>query len=109
MQSLLATLSELNVRISLDDDRLHVSAPTGAMTPALRKAISEHKGELVAHLKTVRTGAAPSTLPSIVPDVSKRYEPFPLNDVQHAYWIGREPTLELGSVSTHVYFEFDCE
>ena len=46
-------------------------------------------------------------LPSVSPDPDKRYEPFPLTDVQQAYWIGRGAAVELGNVSTHGYQEFD--
>ncbi|WP_437729162.1 amino acid adenylation domain-containing protein [Sorangium sp. So ce861] len=33
-------------------------------------------------------------------------DPFPLTDIQHAYWIGRGDDLALGGVSCHVYFEW---
>ncbi len=33
-------------------------------------------------------------------------QPFPLTDIQHAYWIGRGQALTLGGVSCHVYFEW---
>ncbi|HSS78499.1 MAG TPA: amino acid adenylation domain-containing protein, partial [Thermoanaerobaculia bacterium] len=46
-------------------------------------------------------------LPSLLPDRLRRHEPFPLNDVQLAYWVGRSGALELGNVSTHTYFEFE--
>lgn len=36
-----------------------------------------------------------------------RYSPFPLTDIQHAYWIGREDT-GTGNVSCHLYLELDC-
>lgn len=39
--------------------------------------------------------------------VQDRFEPFPLNEVQHAYWIGRSSFFEMGNVATHVYVEFD--
>lgn len=35
--------------------------------------------------------------------------PFPLTDVQYAYWIGRRGLYALGKVSTHCYFELDTE
>lgn len=38
-----------------------------------------------------------------------RYEPFPLNDIQQAYWLGRSQALELGNVSTQLYIEFEGE
>jgi len=37
-----------------------------------------------------------------------RHESFPLADIQHAYLVGRRRGLELGGVSSHSYFEFDC-
>ena len=45
----------------------------------------------------------------IISDKENLYETFPLTDVQMAYWIGRQGAYELGDVSTHCYFEFDCE
>ncbi|ORT56079.1 non-ribosomal peptide synthetase [Streptomyces sp. CB03238] len=60
-------------------------------------------------------GAAPPTavpprpaLP-LRPDPAGRHEPFPLTDVQQAYWLGRLASAELGSVATHTYAELDVE
>ncbi|PSB49518.1 non-ribosomal peptide synthetase [Cyanosarcina cf. burmensis CCALA 770] len=47
------------------------------------------------------------TLPQIVPNLAERYQPFPLTDVQQAYWIGRHREFELGNVATHGYFEIN--
>lgn len=41
-------------------------------------------------------------------DIRNREKPFPLNDIQQAYWAGRSEGYELGGVSTHSYFEVDC-
>jgi nonribosomal peptide synthetase protein BlmIV len=43
----------------------------------------------------------------VTPDVALRHEPFPLTDVQEAYWLGRRPALQLGGVATHSYVELD--
>ncbi|MBQ7607244.1 MAG: amino acid adenylation domain-containing protein [Desulfovibrionaceae bacterium] len=40
---------------------------------------------------------------------AERYEPFPLTDVQHAYWLGRNAQLVLGGVSCSNYLEVDVE
>ena len=48
------------------------------------------------------------TLPEIIPDKENRFEPFPLNDIQYAYWIGRQGgAFELGNVATYFYFEIE--
>ena len=39
----------------------------------------------------------------------ERHEPFPLTDVQEAYWVGRRKGFDDGEVSTHGYMEIDCE
>ncbi|WP_075883936.1 non-ribosomal peptide synthetase [Candidatus Protochlamydia sp. W-9] len=46
-------------------------------------------------------------LPLVVPDSTSRYLPFPLTNVQHAYWLGRSGIFELGEVSVHVYSEYE--
>jgi epothilone synthetase B len=43
-----------------------------------------------------------------VPAPKARYEPFPLTDIQQAYWVGRGAGLPLGGVGIHGYFELDC-
>ncbi len=48
-------------------------------------------------------------LPPAVPDPARRHEPFPLSDVQEAYWIGRGASFELGNVATHLYLEIEIE
>ncbi len=37
-----------------------------------------------------------------------RYEPFPLTDIQQAYWIGRSAAFDLGDVSIHAYSEIEA-
>lgn len=50
---------------------------------------------------------SPAAFPAIKPDRENRYEPFPLTDIQQAYWIGRKGDFELGNVSTHAYTEIE--
>lgn len=45
-------------------------------------------------------------LPKIEINEDDLYKPFPLTDVQQAYWIGRSDLYDLGNVGTHVYCEF---
>ncbi|HVR98124.1 MAG TPA: amino acid adenylation domain-containing protein, partial [Thermoanaerobaculia bacterium] len=52
-------------------------------------------------------GLSAAPLPAIQPDAERRHEPFPLNDVQQAYWIGRSASFDLGNVASHSYTEID--
>lgn len=42
-------------------------------------------------------------------DAANRHAPFALTDVQHAYWTGRQPDMELGGVGCQVYAEVDVD
>ncbi|MGD1932884.1 MAG: amino acid adenylation domain-containing protein [Leptolyngbyaceae cyanobacterium] len=53
------------------------------------------------------TSTAAPTLPTLKTDPSARYEPFPLTDIQQAYWLGRSQAFELGNVATHGYREIE--
>ncbi|MGB7922992.1 MAG: MupA/Atu3671 family FMN-dependent luciferase-like monooxygenase, partial [Pyrinomonadaceae bacterium] len=46
-------------------------------------------------------------LPRIEPQPADRNLPFPLTDVQQAYWIGRNGEYTLGNVAAHAYIEID--
>ncbi|MFR9779386.1 amino acid adenylation domain-containing protein [Micromonospora sp. MS34] len=101
---LLSELHRRGVRLRLVDDRLDVRAAAGALTPQLREELREHRDALVALLRRMSDGGTPQ---EIVPRPQDRHEPFPLTDIQHAYWVGRNPALQLGGVATHYYFELD--
>ena len=57
--------------------------------------------------KRAQEQAASLTSYGITPDVENRFEPFPLNDIQYAYWIGRNQFFDLGNVAAHGYAEFE--
>ncbi len=44
----------------------------------------------------------------VTPDEARRYEPFPLTEMQQAYWLGRSAEFELGGVGIHLYEELEC-
>jgi amino acid adenylation domain-containing protein len=98
--SLLAT--RLMYRIS---EALHVELPLRALferptVAGLADAIARSRAEQAED-------GLWSPQPPIVPDAERRYEPFPLTDVQQAYWIGRSGSFELGNVASHNYLEMD--
>lgn len=54
-----------------------------------------------------RSSDSMNRLPDIVPAPEERSLPFPLTDIQQAYWVGRSGVYALGNVSTHCYFELE--
>ena len=109
IQMLLVQLHELNIKLKLEGDQLTISAPAGVLSASLRESLTTHRDALKLHLASHSAGAAVAVWPHIAPDLTHRHEPFPLSDVQHAYWVGRSRGLNLGGVATHYYYELDCE
>ncbi|MEZ0367690.1 MAG: AMP-binding protein, partial [Candidatus Sericytochromatia bacterium] len=51
--------------------------------------------------------AKPAPWPPLLADPESLHIPFPLSEIQQAYWIGRSAGMELGAVSAHAYLELD--
>ncbi|MFY1671392.1 amino acid adenylation domain-containing protein [Plantactinospora sp. WMMB334] len=51
--------------------------------------------------------AVPEGLPTVVADPGHAHEPFPLTELQQAFWVGRAGVYEIGNVGMHLYEEFD--
>ncbi|HEC84258.1 MAG TPA: amino acid adenylation domain-containing protein, partial [Thioploca sp.] len=71
--------------------------------------IAELSNQIVTFRRKQSVGTMIVSLPTIVPTPEQRYQPFPLTDIQQAYWLGRNGTFELGNVATHGYVELDCD
>jgi pyochelin synthetase len=104
---LIDSLAERGIKLSIEGDALIVDAPKGTLTSEVRDALTAQKAEIVALLHQHRDRQPINDLPAIDPDPTSRYEPFPLTDMQHAFWIGRSGILELGGVSNHGYYEIE--
>jgi amino acid adenylation domain-containing protein len=80
--------------------------PATQAAPAALDATGERRRALRDLLMTSATAgaAAQAVLPI---DTGRQGDPFPLLDVQQAYWVGRSADLELGGVACHGYCEVD--
>jgi len=103
-QDLLFELQRRGIRLRVVDGRLDVLAPAGTLTPELRDELRLQRNSLVALLHRAGSGEEWTEL---VPRPEHRHEPFPLTDIQHAYWVGRNSAVELGGVATHLYLELE--
>ena len=104
-RELLLELHRLGIRLRLVDGKLDVLAPAGTLTPELRERLRADRSELLALLQ--RSEAGGDRGPTLTPRPDEVHEPFPLTDVQHAYWVGRGSAVELGGVECHFYVELD--
>ncbi|HSK76239.1 MAG TPA: amino acid adenylation domain-containing protein [Thermoanaerobaculia bacterium] len=64
--------------------------------------------DLAVLLESRESGGAASFEP-LRPVPADRHLPFPLTDIQQAYWVGRTGELELGHVTSHRYVELEGE
>jgi amino acid adenylation domain-containing protein/thioester reductase-like protein len=103
IDDLLTALRQQQVQLWVEGGQLRYRAPQGALTESLRDALSRQKHEIMARLQQ------PQRSPQLTPAPAQWHQPFPLNDIQQAYWLGRGGTFEIGNVSTHVYLEIDCQ
>ncbi|MCW6050903.1 amino acid adenylation domain-containing protein [Lyngbya sp. CCAP 1446/10] len=106
---LLNSLSNQGIKLSTNGSSLEIDAPKGAITPELRNSLIEHKAELILLLRQNSLSASSTSLPVIKPAPDLRYEPFPLTDMQHAFWVGRSGVFDLGNVANHGYYEIECQ
>jgi yersiniabactin nonribosomal peptide synthetase len=57
---------------------------------------------------TSLNGSAGETA-AITADLEHRHDPFPLTDVQRAYWLGRHADFTLGGVGSYWYWEYEVD
>lgn len=85
------------LQVELPMQSLFESATIASLTEYIESVLQEqNRNQEVGH-----------QLPLIVPAPEQRYQPFPLTEIQQAYWVGRSGTFELGNVATHVYLELE--
>lgn len=82
LNSFVAHLRTLDIRIWVEGDRLRVNAPAGCMTPDLQKEISRRKAEIIALL--TRTPATAAAGPQLKPLAQQG--PLPLSFSQQRLW-----------------------
>ncbi|MEL6441867.1 MAG: amino acid adenylation domain-containing protein [Cyanobacteria bacterium J06621_8] len=102
---LLDKLEQKNIKLAVKNDRLIIKAAKGVLTPELQSSLKDHKQDLIRLLRQTESIATAA----IQPDLSQKYEPFPLTDIQQAYWIGRSGIFELGDVAISGYVEFEAD
>ncbi|AFY33176.1 condensation domain-containing protein [Calothrix sp. PCC 7507] len=110
IHSLLINLANQGVKLSVDEGSLFIDAPKGVLTPELRESLAKYKTDLLSLLRqNSNINYQETALPTIVPAPEQRYQPFPLTDMQQAFWVGRSGVIELGNVANHGYYEIESD
>ena len=110
LNELLIELFQRGVKLSIDageNSKLRIQAPKGAITSELQLLLSDRKAKILSLIRDSQQSLETNDLPAIDPRPQDRYQPFPLTDLQHAFWIGRNGALELGNVANHGYYEIE--
>lgn len=99
-------LSEHNIRIRLDGDELKIHAPKGVLNKDLQLQLKEKKQDIIDWFKrnTEASGGDVDSLPQAVPDLDNLYQPFPLSDLQVAFYLSNDAFMEF-QVRPHYYME----
>ena len=86
LDAFLAELSDLDIRLWVEGDRLRCNAPKGTVTPSIRYQLAERKAEILTRLRgSDRAGDSSAKLMSI--SRSPRQGNLPLSFAQQRLWI----------------------
>lgn len=96
---LVRELESLGVRLWEESGQVRFRAPRGVLTADRKHALRDRKEEVLEHLRLAAETVA------VTPEPSRRFEPFPLSDLQSAYLLGRRDTFVWGGVGSHIYAE----
>lgn len=105
MKNLLQEVRELGVKLEYTGENLKIIAPSGILSEDIQNRIKMHKSELVELLKA--RSENDTKVAAIKHDAENLYQSFSATDIQHAYWLGRDQSISLGNVATHVYLEME--
>ena len=93
--------------VALVRDAFQINLPVRALydSPTISR-LAETIEDLVKEGKNKPEQYQP--IATIIPDQKNRYQPFPLTEIQQAYWVGRNQGFELGDMPAHIYLEFEA-
>ncbi|HVK95946.1 MAG TPA: amino acid adenylation domain-containing protein, partial [Noviherbaspirillum sp.] len=78
-----------------------------SLTALLQNPVLSQLAEVIDSERTSSSHEKePQGMDVLTPDSANRYQPFPLTDIQHAYWLGRQAMFGSAGIATHRYQEF---
>lgn len=96
IRCLLEEMADAGIRLWVEDGKLKFRAPSGAMTVERANLIKKNRDAVIAALNEPRP---------IKREPEKRYDPYPLTDIQQAYQLGKSEAYPYGGVGCQGYME----
>jgi pyochelin synthetase len=107
VSDLLTALADLGIQLRADGEQLVIQARKGSLTAALQDQLRSHKAELISMLRQRSEASRGEQQLEVIARPQERHQPFPMTDMQQAYWVGRSSAFEMGGVACQLYFESD--
>lgn len=104
--ALVSLVAAAGGRIAVDGTELVVDLPRDRLTDDLARRLRSAKPALIAFLSGAGDGIDEAE-PQVTADPANRHAPFPLNENQQAYWLGRDDHFEQGGVAIRIYLEIE--
>ncbi|GAA0077057.1 hypothetical protein UT300005_14350 [Clostridium sp. CTA-5] len=98
IQDIVEKYAKKGVEFWSENNQLRFRAPVGALDAQDKNELRINKDELLKYFSKEDKSALKA-------DLSNRFEPFPLTEIQSAYLLGRNSNFEYGGVGCHAYFE----
>lgn len=102
IQQYMNELAEKEIVIWCEGDSIKFKAPKGAMPQEIKNKLRQYKAEVLDYLKVHNNLVFTS-------DTKRRYEKFPLTDIQNSYVMGRNRLYDLGGIGCHGYIEIEVD
>lgn len=64
-------------------------------------------GDIQSLFENAETSSLPPSSSTSIVRSEDRFAPFPMSDIQQAYWVGRRSDIRMGGVGAHFYAEFE--
>lgn len=102
---LLDNLVAQGISLSVEHDKLRILTAQGKLGDHQLQQLKSCKEEIIALLLAQKN----SNRITLNNQDTERYAPFPLTDIQRAYWVGHQNAFDLGNVCIHFYAEVSCK
>ncbi len=99
-------LRRQGVTLHAEGGELVCRGNASVLTDQVVERLRSHKQAILAQL-TAEQSSDGMDLPRLDPRPEEKYLPFPLNENQQAYWMGRDASVAFGNIGIHAYFELE--